>query len=115
MTYNEMLKKADDFLDGFYYYVHLLIEEKIHEYPTAKEFAKAYGITEAMVSRLRNDPKKVGEDSIMKICGDDIFDKDIPDTWKQIRISVLESELQKLKEDTDGCMGEDNIGKHERS
>lgn len=100
MTYNEMLKTADDFLDGFYYYVHLLIEEKIHEYSTAKEFAKAYGITEVMVSRLRNDPKKVSEESIMKICGDDIFDRDIPDTWKQIRISVLESELQKLKEET---------------
>lgn len=99
MTYNEMLKKADDFLDGFYYYVHLLIEEKIHEYSTAKEFAKAYGLTEAMVSRLRNDPKKVSEDSIMKICGNDIFDRDIPDTWKQIRISVLESELQRLKEE----------------
>ena len=110
-----MLKKADDFLDSFYYYVHLVVEEKIHYYSTAKEFAKSYGLTEVTLSRLRNNPKLVSEDIIIKVCGNDILDTDIPDTWKQIRISVLESELQKLKEDSDGHMAEDNIRGHEKS
>lgn len=97
MTYNEFMVKYDAFLFYFKHYLSCQIETKIAGYHSAKAFAEANGLSETMVSRMRNNPLIVSDKMIKKILGPDIFDTDIPEDETQIKIFVLEEELKRLK------------------
>ena len=70
MTYNEFMRQFND-------YIAFKLEWEINKFGTAKEAAKHFDTSESTISRLKNHIGKPDRASVLKICGEDIYDQDI--------------------------------------
>ena len=90
MTYNEFMK-------DFRAFVEIKVKHAISEYPTAKEAAEAFNVSESSLSRLtRGIGTHLDTNTVKNILGKDIFDAEIRPA-KELEIEFLEQRLKKLK------------------
>ena len=89
MTYNEFMKQFND-------YVFFKIETELRKFKTAKEAAKYFGISEATISRLKSGIGKPDRASLMRICGDDLYDQDVK-SLDDLKLEYYKAEIKRIE------------------